>query len=420
MKYIVTKQKIWLISLIILMGFHAHAYLVDGLICFSQPQGQGPVREEQIVSFKALVGVVSPLNTKQKNETMTQYLHRMNEPLRTIDPELFKGIQDDINNISDFKKSSDVPILVDDYKVRNFSTSNPCYIVPLSQLYKDESKKWVILLSPFTNVKKLSTPLSAIQWFSIANANYLSVQNYLGTRISGFEGSPTFKRVFNMLYSKAYDITFETIKDHCIKEEFKNNIFCQESWIGKRATNSNTLKVVTNSDTLVGIYNSIIMKKCIQDQGGVLKDMKIFNECINREKENRRFGNSVSNYYDELGDKIHQGNEKTINGLWELIILAPLHPVAWAKKDHDAQSEINHLQKNLESVPAEDFFQIRGALVEVKNEMMNKLRTESTQFINIISQSNLTNAQKEISIYELNQVVSSGLFFESTLKWNAL
>lgn len=192
MKFINFKKNIGLISVIFFMGFQAQAFLVDGLLCFTQPQSYGPVREEQIVIFKVLdLGIVSPSNTKQKGENTIQYLHRMNGPLRTINPDVFKAIQQDINNVSEFKKSPDTPILTDDYKSRDFSFDKPCYKVPLAQIYENESKKLVLSLSPFMNLKKMTTPLSVIEWFSIAKRNHLLIEDYLGTRVYRYEKSPT-------------------------------------------------------------------------------------------------------------------------------------------------------------------------------------------------------------------------------------
>lgn len=112
-----------------------------------------------------------------------------------------------------------------------------------------------------------------------------------------------------MLSIKSYDIIFESIKNNCIIEEFKKNIFCQDSWLGKSPSSSKTLKIITNFDTFLKFEQSYtkILEKCFQDQSGVLKDKGVFKDCIKREKENKSFGKIISKFYDRLGDRIHMG-----------------------------------------------------------------------------------------------------------------
>lgn len=96
-----------------------------------------------------------------------------------------------------------------------------------------------------------------------------------------------------------------------------------------------------------------------------------------------------------------------------LIPFAPIHPLWWIKDGKEAQREIDQLEETLESIPTEAYFQLRGVLVQEKEEMVYKLKTQSVDVINFINQSNLTDPQKKTSIFELSQVVSLGLFFEN-------
>lgn len=381
----------------------AHAYLVDGKLCFVQPQTNGAVLENQIASFTPRIGKVNPANLQRADETMISYLRRINEIYKTTFPDSFALHTKVIGQIKTVTNAHVTPILKESYASHY---DQYCYIVPLAYTEEANDGSITLVQTPFYNLNSLQSR-SAVNWFALVSPPL--AEDFLSLDAS-FKGSPTTDLLVENLYKLGDEMVLSAIEKTCQNPGFSKNSFCQNG----------TMKKLINPSAFRELAASNAFKYCLEKQGGIIRNQNDFDSCLENEKGKMSFAGQIEKYNGWIFAEIKKGDEGIFNGVFALIVTLPLQPILWTVMYAGQADDRNSMEADLAKIQYPDFVAVRQAVLDQFSEMHAELAQKFWNTKNapssltnreLLYQSSLTQLQRRLVWHSISALIQENIPF---------